>query len=400
VITLSIGAESLRLEIAKRRASLDGSDALANVLELVVTLETPDGVHRVETTISVPALRHFALALIRKARAQVPSARLVSHDARVTLGFEDGRMWVPDVLLRLFDSALGDWVHWTPVPNAKAIRTFERELVLALRDFPTELPPAPPLPQHPPVSEAGPSVTAWLAERTCTGSEEDIPLGFEAYCLLLHPLGWHVAEFDSGPDDATLRVARGPRAWASTAARWFASMPMVLDGRFYWKQMADRLGVPYDAELPRRLYQARLDGVVTPAIPGGAEGYVEAGQMATLVAHLKPYTGQQPCYFFYSLLFLFEDMDFSKGKCWTGPLDAVFGFYDRTEVRGFNPSVFWPTDRSWLVWSGYDDETSVVGGPRALIDALLSEPSLECVSLDEATILSWYPSHDQALEPG
>jgi hypothetical protein len=390
VITLSIGDESLHLEIVKRRAALDGADDLENVLELVVKLETPGKTHRAETTTDVAALRQFALALIRKARAQVPSARLVSQDARVTLSFEDGRMWVPDVRLRLFDPALGDWVHWTPLPDAKAIRSFERELVTALRGYPTELPQPPAPPQHPPVTEADPSVTAWLAERTCTGDEEDVPLGFEAYCLLLHPLGWEEAGFDSGPDDAMLRAARGPRAWASTAARWFASMPPVLDGRFYWKQMGERLGVPYDAELPRRLYQARLDGVIASAIPAGAEGYVEAGQMATLVAHLKVFTGEQPCYFLYSLLFLFEDLDYSKGKCWTGPLDAVFGFYDRTDVRGFSPSVFWPADRSWLVWTGYDSDTSVVGGPRALIDALLSEPALECVALDEAKIRSWY----------
>ncbi len=45
------------------------------------------------------------------------------------------------------------------------------------------------------------------------------------------------------------------------------------------------------------------------------------------------------------------------------------------------PELVFPADRSWLVSTMWDDDWRCVGGPAALIDALLSRPELETRSV-------------------
>ncbi len=49
------------------------------------------------------------------------------------------------------------------------------------------------------------------------------------------------------------------------------------------------------------------------------------------------------------------------------------------------PELVFPSDRSWLVSTLWDDDWRCVGGPAALVDALLLRPNLQvrAVSLDE-----------------
>jgi hypothetical protein len=84
----------------------------------------------------------------------------------------------------------------------------------------------------------------------------------------------------------------------------------------------------------------------------------------------------------------------------TGASDVVFPYAPRTTVysgyryvlveagpaqaagwreQGFNwalPDLMFPADRSWLLSSMWDDPWTSVGGPRELVDALLSDPTL------------------------
>ncbi|MFT3865574.1 MAG: hypothetical protein QM729_14990 [Solirubrobacterales bacterium] len=52
------------------------------------------------------------------------------------------------------------------------------------------------------------------------------------------------------------------------------------------------------------------------------------------------------------------------------------------EFRRESPNLIWPEDRAWFVASEYDFDSTVLGGSRALIDALLASPDLEVWEVD------------------
>jgi hypothetical protein len=47
-----------------------------------------------------------------------------------------------------------------------------------------------------------------------------------------------------------------------------------------------------------------------------------------------------------------------------------------------SPSLFWPSDRSWCVATEIDLDSTLVGGPTALVDAVLAAPGLEAWAID------------------
>ncbi len=49
---------------------------------------------------------------------------------------------------------------------------------------------------------------------------------------------------------------------------------------------------------------------------------------------------------------------------------------DSTPWHSALPELVFPSDRSWLVSTMWDDDWRCVGGPAALVDALLMRPEL------------------------
>ena len=66
---------------------------------------------------------------------------------------------------------------------------------------------------------------------------------------------------------------------------------------------------------------------------------------------------------------------------------------DVTPWHSALPELLFPRDRSWLVSTMWDDDWRCVGGPAALVDALLGHPDLQAraVTLDEDATP---PGHD------
>jgi hypothetical protein len=61
---------------------------------------------------------------------------------------------------------------------------------------------------------------------------------------------------------------------------------------------------------------------------------------------------------------------------WFWPTDP--GFDDTLGFAATNtPNLLWPTDHSWCLAGGIDFDSTLVGGPPALIDAILAAPELE-----------------------
>ncbi len=52
-------------------------------------------------------------------------------------------------------------------------------------------------------------------------------------------------------------------------------------------------------------------------------------------------------------------------------------------ARGLGPQVIWPRDHAWLVTSDIDEDSTIVAGPRALLDAVLADDRLEAFEVDE-----------------
>jgi hypothetical protein len=60
------------------------------------------------------------------------------------------------------------------------------------------------------------------------------------------------------------------------------------------------------------------------------------------------------------------------------------------------PDVMFPTDRSWLVTTLWDDDWTCIGGPRTLVDAVLAHPVL----VERAREINPSMSMDEACPPG
>ncbi|GAA1997564.1 hypothetical protein [Microbacterium ulmi] len=64
------------------------------------------------------------------------------------------------------------------------------------------------------------------------------------------------------------------------------------------------------------------------------------------------------------------------------------------EEHGFppaahSPSLVWPADRSWVLVTEVDYDSTIVGGRPELIRALCSDPRLEALPVREGTALTW-----------
>ncbi|HVQ60344.1 MAG TPA: type II toxin-antitoxin system HicA family toxin [Solirubrobacterales bacterium] len=70
-----------------------------------------------------------------------------------------------------------------------------------------------------------------------------------------------------------------------------------------------------------------------------------------------------------------------------GPLIAVVQFGADPLWREA-PSLIWPADRSWFVASEVDFDSTLVGGSRALVDALVAAPGLEVHEVQPETKLT------------
>ncbi|OJV81174.1 MAG: hypothetical protein BGO37_17060 [Cellulomonas sp. 73-92] len=78
-----------------------------------------------------------------------------------------------------------------------------------------------------------------------------------------------------------------------------------------------------------------------------------------------------------------------------GSLDDVGALAEgaaRADVRPFRPgtrtpSLLWPDDRSWCVATEVDLDSTLVGGPRRLIDTVLADETLEALEVSESDSL-------------
>jgi hypothetical protein len=189
-----------------------------------------------------------------------------------------------------------------------------------------------------------------------------VPDAFDAYARLLHPAYVGV----TGPELETI-------TWKAVAERnGRVAHPLMQFERI--AGLADINAQPEWGQRPN-------------------EGEVPAELVGPLVSLLREHTTTPGrCYF--SLWEGFGGLDIipnfsslprvkADGRdylLFRGPLDSMMRWAgEPTEGWFEGPQLWWPEDRSWCVATDIDLDSTYIGGSRALIERLLSDPALEAV---------------------
>jgi hypothetical protein len=214
------------------------------------------------------------------------------------------------------------------------------------------------------------SVADWIAERLhpplgTVGYV--VPHGFAAYARVLHPVEAGAA----GPPMTWEQVCRITGRHAHALMQWNAitGSPAVTDSAGEW-----RGGDPRPGSLAPSALVALID-VLAPAAVGQDcfhalwEGWGWVDARASMHLPHRAY-----------LLF-------------RGPLPAALDMGWRPSADQFwpqSPSLIWPADRSWCVSTEVDFDSTLVGGPADLIEAVLAAPTLEAWPVEPDDDLTMY----------
>ena len=157
--------------------------------------------------------------------------------------------------------------------------------------------------------------------------------------------------------------------------------------RLRWKEIAEALKVPFEPELNLEWFRAKLETGCWPRVLRGPdEGSLDAEECSALASVLRPFTGNQGCYF------RFAEMPFvgtNKQLLFHGALEEVSLFLGEKTYQ-FTPEYWWPADRSWCVCSDYDLMFTVVGGSQHLISRILKDSFLETTEVTPSTRIDFY----------
>ncbi|WP_091228271.1 hypothetical protein [Microbacterium sp. 3J1] len=82
---------------------------------------------------------------------------------------------------------------------------------------------------------------------------------------------------------------------------------------------------------------------------------------------------------------VFEDADWQVHVPWRDRPSEARGFAPSAQA----PSLLWPEDRSWVLVSEIDYDSTIIAGRRELIVALLADPRVEAFQIREGADLTW-----------
>ncbi|HWM62769.1 MAG TPA: hypothetical protein VNP96_02145 [Solirubrobacterales bacterium] len=203
----------------------------------------------------------------------------------------------------------------------------------------------------------GASDGAWIEPALggdCGAVTEQVPKLFEAYARVFHP-----ASDDQG----------NPVTWAEVTRQ----LGRTAHPDMQWHQIvgtADTFGIEHDplvdAIEAEQGKQPRLE------LPAGRDHLVLAGPLAAVV---QIGDADPPG--------LISSVPVGAEESWERPEpDSTDPFWRE------GPSLIWPADHSWFVASEVDFDSTLVGGSRALVDALVAASGLEVHEVQSDTKLT------------
>lgn len=212
--------------------------------------------------------------------------------------------------------------------------------------------------------EPDPAVGGWIGTRLApyradTGTRVGhlVPRGFAAYARVLH-------RASDGAD--------GLRRWADVAA---AHGTVVHPLAQFWR-LVRWTGEPWAAQGQDDWgsMDGRLDREQLPALLEVLAAHTDGGTEAEVVAALwEGYGGPEV------LAAPRLELPGRAYLLFRGPMRGVLGFFTagQSGFWGQTPNLLWPADRTWCVATEIDLDSTVVGGPRPLVDAVVADATLE-----------------------
>lgn len=209
-----------------------------------------------------------------------------------------------------------------------------------------------------------------------------LPRHFAAYAKVLHPV------FELPPDDHASTIGEPERD-----SLW--SIPTT--PRVRWTEVARRIGVPFDKELPATVDREWPDdsvsneGSLSPAI---------VGRLARALACST--TEEVTCWWWAVAAMAFLP---SSEVVEHGLRDAlcrvqIFTLAEFLRCHDVpSPSYWWPTDRAWCVCTDWDLHFTVVGGFAVAIDQLLADPEIEGFRVGADDVVLRYSHPDRKGGP-
>jgi hypothetical protein len=213
--------------------------------------------------------------------------------------------------------------------------------------------------------------------------ENLIPPRFERYAKIFH---WLEAHYDSidNPLTPTENALLGIPACEEIRGFVESRRADAANTRFRWREIAERLGVPFEPEINHEWFAERLrpNPQCWPRfIFGPAEGNLNVDERTELTRILAPFTVGGNCSFrFAEIPFIATEIPI----LFRGKVDELNTFMSEPTYQ-FSPEYWWSDDHSWCVCSEYDLAFTIVAGPSALIEAVLKSNVLEAVSVTANT---------------
>ncbi|WP_432548369.1 hypothetical protein [Kineococcus sp. SYSU DK004] len=261
-----------------------------------------------------------------------------------------------------------------------------------------------------------PAAGAWIAPRLGHGWRAGgvVPRGYAAYARVLHPVDASRPLRVRTWAEVCERTGRTPHAlvrWEDiTVPAPGVRLPVTLAGQ--WDQVSAHVGA-LDATVLAPLLDALApstgDQDCFHALWGG-RGWLHGGDaVAVLTADDVDEPAEDPadapsgCRQPPAPAALREALAGPRLRLppdrdhllFRGPLHAALSIGEQTtpdHFHGWSPNLLWPADRSWCLGTDIDLDSTVVGGPTALVDAVLAAPGVEAWPVGEDDDLSpWGP---------
>ena len=200
------------------------------------------------------------------------------------------------------------------------------------------------------------------------------PSCFESYCLVLHPIYLN----KGAQTESRKRWAEMTREEKIGTAKIDSPRP-IQGNRIRWKQLAEENGLIFHPgiNIPL-LFDISLDGFYPLRFYGPEEGTLDEPACKELIRLIKPYTGNQTCYFEY---FILATHDIENDHLYSGDLEDIVQLLNIDAVRG-SPTYWWSQDHSWCLYSPYDSIFTILGGSQELIDRVSLSEELETLQVD------------------
>ncbi|GGC08519.1 hypothetical protein [Cellulomonas carbonis] len=250
--------------------------------------------------------------------------------------------------------------------------------------------------------EPDPSVGAWIRPRLAPFGDvvgSVVPRGFEAYARILHPVP---APLD---DRTTVDTERHVR-WADVAAVTGRTVHptaqfWAVAARSQWRDQEPGTwagGEPLEGDLGPDATHALVD-VLARHAPGGGDaqvvvalwdgyGWIEGGGAVSVVSVDDDGVGavRHPGPAFEPSVLRGPRLELPHREylLFRGSLRDVTSLGHQVTPSWFeaqSPNLLWPVDGSWCVATEIDLDSTLVGGPRPLVRAVVECPGLEALDV-------------------